>query len=270
MATNGVELADTSSSIHDKTQVPSTCKTTSAGCNTRTYHAAALRCTVKTRCSREYACSQSDLSSGGQRCGKAKLSKAERRLENKRKRKLTRQSPLDTARPSDAAIGTEVDAAETAAASSRIDSDGAASSPQEVHVTYEAEVEVVMNTGQYRVVRRLLAAVGLPVLQLRRTAVGCVSFEALAAAGAPIETPGDSVLLPAPLLDRLWQTVGGAEAVWKRRLAALRAKCGESSSCDGSDEDEAQRQRLRQWLLAKGLLEVGTDGCCARGCLGLS
>lgn len=130
-----------------------------------------------------------------------------------------------------------------------------------------------MNTGQYRVVRRLLAAVGLPVLQLRRTAVGCVSFEALAAVGAPLETPGDSVLVPAQLLDQLWQTVGGAEAVWKRRLAALRAACGQSSNRNGSVEtaarriddsptitsDEEEAQRLRRWLLAKGLLEDGVE-----------
>ena len=135
------------------------------------------------------------------------------------------------------------------ATSTGTNSGGGASLSPTVHVTYEAEVEVVMNTGQFRVVRRLLAAAGLPVLQLRRTAVGCVSFDALAAAGAPLEQPGDSVLLPEQLLQQLWQTVGGSEAVWRRRLAALRKKCGESN-----EEDEEELHRLRHWLCAHGLL----------------
>lgn len=263
-ATNGVDLSDPSCGAHPvKTQ-----------CQTRTYRAAALRCDVKTRCSRRYTCSQSDLDGRSQENGKLKLSKAEKRLENKRKRKLRRQALPDTGKPCDSPIGpAQVDAArplaETSATSAGASSGGGVSSSPTVHVTYEAEVEVVMNTGQFRIVRRLLAAVGLPVLRLRRTAVGCVSFDALAAAGAPLERPGDSVLLPAPLLEQLWQTVGGAEAVWRRRLAALRAKCGECSDDDDtagtqrvddnpsstSEGGEAELQRLRQWLRAHGLLK---------------
>ena len=219
----------------------------------------------------KYTCLQSDLTETSHRNGKLKLSKAEKRLEKKKKRKLRRQAPPEESEPYDSPVGTAGEGAEgTPATSTGTNSGGVVSSSPTVHVTYEAEVEVVMNTGQFRVVRRLLAAVGLPVLRLRRTAVGCVSFDALAAAGAPLEQPGDSVLLPAPLLQQLWQTVGGSEAVWRRRLAALRKKCGECDMPNSSDataerevdggaaptkeDDEEELHRLRHWLWGHGLL----------------
>ena len=139
---------------------------------------------------------------------------------------------------------------------------GAVTAAGQQHITYEAEVCVVMNTGQYRVVRRLLAAVGLPVQLLRRTAVGCVSYESLAAAGANLRADvahkdRASVVVPQPLVEMLWQAVGGVRAVWERRLEALRAQAetaddvGETEGGPQQEQQERlrlQQERLRRWL----------------------
>lgn len=266
MATDGIELSGSSRGAHGKSQSLANSTPTTVDADTCMYRAAALRCNVMRRSRREYACAQAD---GDPR---KKLSKAMKRQDKKKKRKLDRKTLPGVATSSNSFLEAAAGgAADTLAISAGLDADGSST----VHVTYEAEVEIVMNTGQYRVVRRLLAAVGLPVLRLRRTAVGCVSLESLAAAGVPLKKPQDVVLLPGPLVDQLWQSVGGAEEVWERRLAALRAQCKGSCSCNGSemivakcevgnpsiaaDADEEERKRLQEWLKEHGLLESNPD-----------
>ena len=116
------------------------------------------------------------------------------------------------------------------------------------HTSHEAVVRVVMNTGRYRIVRRLLAAAGMPVQRLRRTTVGPVSFEALAAAGTPLDGAGKtSVAVPDRLVAELWRSVGGRGAAHARRLAALRAQAA-AGPVGGEQADLEQHDRLQQWL----------------------
>ena len=134
--------------------------------------------------------------------------------------------------------------------------------PAAAHTSYEAVVRVVMDTGRYRIVRRLLAAVGMPVRQLRRTAVGPVSFAALAAAGAPLDAAASaSVVVPDVLIAELWRSVGGRDAAHARRLAALRAQAA-AGPAGGVPADVEQHVRLQQWLREHDTSTGGASSGC--------
>ena len=243
LAVAGVELsADSNSSRANSSSEPPVAP--------QTYMAAALSCTVMKRSRREFT-----STNGG---GKAKETKSKKKKKKKRKESSSAESAAATATaqaPDSDATGAGSDAAADGTTGVDAAAATAAAAAPTVHVNFEAEVEVVINTGQYRVVRRLLAAVGLPVLQLRRTAVGCVSFTSLAAAGAALENPRESVRVPPQLVDELWRSVGGVQAVWQRRLRALQAQCRESDD-EVAAAGEAERARLREWLHAHNLLSI--------------
>jgi len=105
------------------------------------------------------------------------------------------------------------------------------------YITYFAVVRLSVDEGRNRLVRRMLAAVGLPVHSLLRTAVGPVSFDALAAAGVPL-APGDSARVPPGLVSALWRSLGGRAALRTKRIAAL-WQCAEKHGAD---------KRLITWL----------------------
>ena len=131
----------------------------------------------------------------------------------------------------------------------------------DVYIDYHAVVEIAVDVGRFRVVRRLLAAVGLPVAQLHRESVGPISFAALAAAGSPLAGPGTAVTVPPQLVGELWATLGGRAGVWQRRLTSLQTHASSPStagtategdeSVEGSGNAAAPTKevlRLRQWL----------------------
>ena len=100
------------------------------------------------------------------------------------------------------------------------------------------DLQVTVRTGRFRVVRRLLAAVGLGVVHLHRSAVGPLSLDAL-----PLSGPSQHVELSPDMVATLWTAAGGTEAVFRRRLRALVKVAAKARSTGAPDE------RLEAWLL---------------------
>ena len=79
--------------------------------------------------------------------------------------------------------------------------------PQQVFEHIEVDVAVDVTVGQYRVVRRALAAIGLPVFTLSRSAVGPLELQELGIDESSHMRLGDAAVA------QLWQSVGGRSAV---------------------------------------------------------
>jgi len=99
----------------------------------------------------------------------------------------------------------------------KIDRGGDAATVEKV----DADVAVTVRCGQKRVVRKLLAAVGLPVLALRRVAIG----DLVLGAGPLADLPQSAHRrLDAASVEGLWAAIGGRAAVarWKAEDRAAR------------------------------------------------
>jgi hypothetical protein len=63
-----------------------------------------------------------------------------------------------------------------------------------------ADLSIIVDEGKYRMVRRMLANVGLPVLKLHRTRIGPVTLNAL-----ELKKPGDWAEVKSTHLIQLWK-----------------------------------------------------------------
>lgn len=92
----------------------------------------------------------------------------------------------------------------------------------------EVDVAVEVAVGQFRVVRRALAAVGLPVFALRRSNLGPLDLGALGILESQHRR------LCAAAVAQLWQSVGGREAVGRFKAAdKAAARDGNGGDSDG-------------------------------------
>lgn len=93
----------------------------------------------------------------------------------------------------------------------------------------DADVALTVRCGQKRVVRKLLAAVGLPVMELRRVAIGGL---VLGGEGPLADLPQSAHRrLDAATTAALWATIGGRAAVarWKAEDRAARGEDSEGA-----------------------------------------
>ncbi len=90
--------------------------------------------------------------------------------------------------------------------------------PAKVYKQYESVLRITIDIGRHRIVRRILAAVDLPCMFLKRTAIGSLSLDNLF---GPDGKPGDSVQLDRAQIDTLWKDVGGRALLRKKHLLAL-------------------------------------------------
>jgi len=85
------------------------------------------------------------------------------------------------------------------------------------HTKIHSDIRLSIRTGQYRVVRRMLAAVGLPVIRLYREAIGPVVLGEL---GGELASLAEShhMRLSDGGVAALWKSVGGRSIVeeWKQ------------------------------------------------------
>ncbi len=130
-----------------------------------------------------------------------------------------------------------------AAAATAIASDDADDAVSTAFQRHEAVLTVRVDTGRNRIVRRMLAEAGLPVLHLHRSAIGSLTLESLL---GPDAQPGDSVRLSPAQLATLWDECGGRDALRARQLAALRARVASTTRHNNNNEEE--RARLARWL----------------------
>src|SRR5690554_4093766 len=90
--------------------------------------------------------------------------------------------------------------------------DGDDSAPQ-TFKKYTAEVSVTVRHGRNRIVRRMCAAVGIPVMQLRRVRVGVLHIDDFA-----LPEPSSHALLSEMQLQQLWDAGGGYDRFMARKL----------------------------------------------------
>lgn len=101
----------------------------------------------------------------------------------------------------------------------------------------EQQLRVVVDMGRNRVVRRLVAAVGLPVMELHRTKIG--DFDLVSSFG--LDTPGAHVVLTGAQVGALWEAVGGRDSVVERKVEALR--CSLLLDDDGGQQHQVGQQQ---------------------------
>lgn len=102
---------------------------------------------------------------------------------------------------------------------------------------HSVEVEVVLESGKHRQIRRMCKAVGLRLLHLHRASIGSLELGALQS--------GALEPLGVRELDRLWQGVGGHRQQRARRIEALRRQARLSR------EQGHPQPRLEAWLAAQ-------------------
>ena len=135
-----------------------------------------------------------------------------------------------------------------------------------VHKKYSAVVRVRIRTGKFHVVRRLLAAVGLPVTQLKRVAYG---RGVLSLSSMGVEEANTHRRVPCSIVAHIWQQLqlepAAPYATHTRRVTGLDLECARTivlrrkllslerrlqpvpGGLSASD-----RARLAEWLAAVG------------------
>ena len=103
------------------------------------------------------------------------------------------------------------------------------------------EIEMTLDQGKHRQIRKLCRALGLHLQHLHRRSIGPLALD-----GQPV---GDCVPLTAEEVDALWASVGGRERTWQAQRAALVRQAQKA-------RDQARPdQRLENWLLQNPALE---------------
>uniref|UniRef100_A0A0G4I033 R3H domain-containing protein n=1 Tax=Chromera velia CCMP2878 TaxID=1169474 RepID=A0A0G4I033_9ALVE len=100
-------------------------------------------------------------------------------------------------------------------------------------------VKVRIHSGRTHIVRRLMAHVGLPVLQLHRQAFGPID---LYDPSFGLEKPGDAALLSEATVRMLWTALGGRMRVWLRRAWRWREWLRKGQGT------QWERERMEAWL----------------------
>ena len=114
----------------------------------------------------------------------------------------------------------------------------------EIFTRFECTLRLEIDIGKYHIVRRLLAKIGLPVIELHREAIGDLCLGNIG-----LDTPRQSTLLRNEQVEKLWVSAAGG-SILSRRLSALvkLVKVG-SSAVSISD-----RTRLSKWLSSNGVM----------------
>jgi len=110
------------------------------------------------------------------------------------------------------------------------------------HQAHYCTLRLEIDVGRYHVVRRLLAAVGLPVDSLSRIAIGTLRLGEL-----PIPRAGDSCLLGSEQVDSLWDSAGGRARAAQSRMTSMRDVVPQ--------EGLAEAECLAAWLQHSRALE---------------
>ena len=97
------------------------------------------------------------------------------------------------------------------------------------------EIEMTLDQGKHRQIRKLCRALGLHLQHLHRRAIGPIALD-----GQPV---GDCVPLTPVEVDALWASVGGRERTWRAQRAALRRQAQKARDRNHPDP------RLEDWLL---------------------
>lgn len=107
---------------------------------------------------------------------------------------------------------------------------------------YSASVSVIVRHGRNRIVRRMCAAVGIPVMQLRRVRVGPLNLDDFG-----LSEPNAHALLSPEQLEQLWQAGGGRDRFMAHKLRSIRKLV---AACAGRPDAELTRDlvALRDWL----------------------
>jgi len=111
---------------------------------------------------------------------------------------------------------------------------------------YESEVSVVVQMGKNRIVRRLLGAVGLPVMELERTRIGPLTLENLNI------SESQHVHLSKHQIHQLWECAGGIEAIQKRKILSLIKQVKTDNATGGEHDKGCLNKRLATWMKAAG------------------
>ena len=97
------------------------------------------------------------------------------------------------------------------------------------------EVEMTLDQGKHRQIRKLCRALGLHLQHLHRRAIGPITLEG--------QSVGECVPLTPVEVDALWASVGGRERTWRAQRAALHRQAQKARDRDCPD------RRLEDWLL---------------------
>eukprot|EP01066_Platyproteum_vivax_P013573 Platyproteum_vivax@DN6136_c0_g1_i2.p1 len=104
-------------------------------------------------------------------------------------------------------------------------------------------VQVEIHSGRMHIVRRLLAHVGLPILQLHRVQFGGVNLYDIGLKG-----PRDAVILPEEAVGQLWQSIGGNRKAWLKRAWAWKLWLKKETSYSENGPINPLCVKIQQWL----------------------
>ena len=96
------------------------------------------------------------------------------------------------------------------------------------------EIEMTLDQGKHRQIRKLCRALGLHLQHLHRRSIGPIAL-----GGQPV---GDCVPLTSLEVDALWASVGGRERTWRAQRAALQRQAQKARDKNLPDP------RLEDWL----------------------
>jgi pseudouridine synthase len=117
----------------------------------------------------------------------------------------------------------------------------AAAAPQ-TFKKYSASISVTVRHGRNRIVRRMCAAVGIPVMQLRRVRIGPLHLDDFG-----LNEPSAHALLTPEQVEQLWGSGGGRERFMAHKLHSIRKLV---AACTSRADAELTRDlvALRDWL----------------------
>lgn len=103
------------------------------------------------------------------------------------------------------------------------------------------EVEMTLDQGKHRQIRKLCRALGLHLQHLHRCSIGPITLDG--------QSVGDCVPLTPGEVDALWASVGGRERTWQAQRRALQRQALKAR------EQHRPDRRLEDWLAQNPALE---------------
>eukprot|EP00241_Pyramimonas_parkeae_P005213 CAMPEP_0114249872 /NCGR_PEP_ID=MMETSP0058-20121206/14392_1 /TAXON_ID=36894 /ORGANISM="Pyramimonas parkeae, CCMP726" /LENGTH=362 /DNA_ID=CAMNT_0001363483 /DNA_START=217 /DNA_END=1305 /DNA_ORIENTATION=- len=108
---------------------------------------------------------------------------------------------------------------------------------------YRFSISMTINEGRNRMVRRMMAAVGMPIKYLHRKCIGPVDIDLLG-----LHAPNQAKWLSTADMSSLWDAIGGDKVYLEYRLCTLLCRY-RSSVCIGDEDTRLKAFLQLQWTI---------------------